>query len=140
MQIKRRVKGDDADYDRLAKRAIEVIRSRRLEDDVVITSFRPDILRAVRKYSPSIKIGLIIDERPEDLVRTLISLDASLLSIGFRHIDERLLQQTSEASIEVMAWTVNSVGDLRRLSSRREPFQLCTNYPDRWLSAVKEEK
>ncbi|WP_239617548.1 glycerophosphodiester phosphodiesterase [Cohnella mopanensis] len=133
------LKGDDSDHDLLAKRAVEVIRSHRLEDKIIVTSFRTDILRAVRRYSPSLRLGLIIDERPEHLVQTLISLDATYLSIGFRHIDETLLEQTSEASIDVMAWTVNSIGDLRRLATRSEPFQLCTNYPDRWLSVMKEE-
>ncbi|WP_254450450.1 glycerophosphodiester phosphodiesterase [Cohnella herbarum] len=131
------LKGDDADHAHLAKRAVEVISSLRLEDEIIVTSFHADILMAVRKYSPRLRTGLIIDACPADLVEKLISLDASLLSIGFRHINERLLKQAEAASIEVMAWTLNSVSELRRLAGRPESFQLCTNYPDRWLTAVK---
>ncbi|WP_256760068.1 glycerophosphodiester phosphodiesterase family protein [Cohnella sp. WQ 127256] len=132
------LKGDDSDPEQLAQRAVDIIRSHQLEHDIVITSFHPNILRAVHRCAPALKTGLIIDDNPKDLVESLIALNASYLSIGFRHINEQLLKQTSEASIDVMAWTVNSDGDLRRLASRPEAFQLCTNYPDRWLTAIKE--
>ncbi|TVY00442.1 glycerophosphodiester phosphodiesterase [Cohnella terricola] len=132
------LKGNDADYDRLARRTIEVLRAFGMENEHVVTSFQPDILRAVRQYSRSLRIGLIIDERPVNLVDRLIALDCSYLSIGFRHIDEKLLKQASKAYIEVMAWTVNSTSDLRRLAARPEAFQLCTNYPDRWLEAIEK--
>jgi glycerophosphoryl diester phosphodiesterase len=133
------LKGDDADHDLLARRAVEVIRAQGREGEIIVTSFNADIVRAVRRHSSRLRTGFIIDARPADLVETLIAMDASYLSIGFRHIDLRLLKQAAAASIDVMAWTVNSVSDLRRLADRPEPFQLCTNYPDRWLTAVKEE-
>ncbi len=134
------LKGDDADRELLARRAVDVIRSRRLEHDTVITSFQPELLLSVRNYFPSMKTGLIIDDRPSDLVAILKSIGASYLSIGFRHLNGRLLQQTAEASIDVMAWTVNASRDLRILANRPEPFQLCTNYPDRWHAVTKEGK
>ncbi|RED84341.1 MULTISPECIES: glycerophosphodiester phosphodiesterase [Cohnella] len=133
------LKSDDADFERLASRAVEVIRSRKMEAEHTITSFEPAILRAVRKAAPELRIGLIIDDNPDDLVERLISLDCSYLSIGFYHLNEKLLEQTAKASIEVMAWTVNSVSDLGRLAARPEAFQLCTNYPDRWLAVVEGE-
>ncbi|TFE31863.1 glycerophosphodiester phosphodiesterase [Cohnella luojiensis] len=133
------LKGEYADRELLARQTVEVIRSRHLEQDTVITSFEPDILQAVRRYSPTLKTGLIIDDRPSDLVEKIKFIGASYLSIGFQHLNERLLERTAISAIDVMAWTVNSVSDLRRLSRRPEPFQLCTNYPDRWLAVMKEE-
>jgi glycerophosphoryl diester phosphodiesterase len=133
------LKGDDADRDLLARMAVEVIRSRRLEHDTVITSFQPELLLSVRNYFPSMRTGLIIDDRPSDLIPMLNAIGASCLSIGYGKLNSKLLQQTADASISVMAWTVNSPGDLRRLASRPEPFQLCTNYPNRWQAAMKEE-
>ncbi|WP_130612847.1 glycerophosphodiester phosphodiesterase [Cohnella abietis] len=131
------LKGEDSSPDDLARQAVEVIRSRQLEKEIVITSFRSEVLEAVRRYSTLVKTGLIIDDRPADLIKMITSIDASYLSIGFRHLNEQLMEQAAEADIQVMAWTVNSVNDLRRLASRPEPFQLCTNYPDRWLAAIK---
>ncbi|MFC4600068.1 glycerophosphodiester phosphodiesterase [Cohnella hongkongensis] len=131
------LKAGQSDFDRLALRAVEVIRSRGKEEEHMVTSFEPDILRAVRKYSPTLRTGLIINDHPDDLFDRLRELDCSCLSIGFRHLTGKLLEQAARASIDVMAWTVNSVSDLRRLGSRPEAFMLCTNYPDLWLAALE---
>ncbi len=135
------LKGDDqADAEtkrRLAHRTVDVIKANGMAQDTVITSFRTGLLEAVREYDASIKLGLIIDESPAGLTDRLIGLGATTLSIGYTHITTELLRRTSEAGIEVMAWTVNSRSDLEKLSRRNEPLQLCTNYPDRWYAATR---
>jgi glycerophosphoryl diester phosphodiesterase len=133
------LKGDDADYDLLARKAVDVILSFQLEQDTVITSFKPELLLSVRNYFPAMKVGLIVEDRHLDIVSRLKAIGATNLSIDFRYLNAELLRQTAEASIQLMAWTVNSTGDLRRLAKRPEPFQLCTNYPNRWLAVIKEE-
>jgi glycerophosphoryl diester phosphodiesterase len=132
------LKGDDADPEQLTRATIDVIRSHQLAHDTIITSFHPELLLSVRNYFPTMRTGLIIEDCPTDLVSMLTSMGASNLSIGFRQLNAKLLQQTADASINVMAWTVNSLDDLRRLANRPEPFQLCTNYPDRWQTVMKE--
>jgi glycerophosphoryl diester phosphodiesterase len=138
-QLNIELKGDDADYDLLAKKAVDVIRAHHLVQDTLITSFRPELLLSVRNYFPSMKTGLIVEDRHLDIVSRLKAIGATNLSIEFRHLNALLLKQMAEADIQVMAWTVNSHGDLRRLAKRPESFQLCTNYPDRWLAVIKEE-
>ena len=135
------LKGDDegTDYDLLARRAVETIRGRGMEEEHIVTSFVPDILKAVRKFSPTIRTGLITSGRPTDLIDRVVSLRSDFLSIAYNLIDEKLLEEASASSVEVMAWTVNSAADLKRLASRPEAFQLCTNYPDRWKEAIEGE-
>ena len=123
---------------RLARRAVDVIRDRGMAPDTVITSFRPSILQAVKEYDPSMKLGLIIDEAPEDLAARLLALGATTLSIGHRHLSAKLLQDMERVGIDVMAWTINSPGDLGKLTRLEQTFQLCTNYPDRWDAAVRQ--
>lgn len=130
------LKGDDAPPELIARKALEVIIARKMEFDVVITSFRPDILKAVKQISSIVTIGLIIDDQPPGLIRSLEALGASFLSIGYRHLTKALLEEAERAGVAVMAWTVNQPGDLKRLAHRHEPIMLCTNYPDRWLTAV----
>lgn len=137
VELKGDERADEETLRRLAHRAVDVIRSRGMGPDTVITSFRPELLKAVREYDASIKLGLIIDDSPPDLVARLTLLGVKMLSIGYRHITTDLLRRTAEAGIEVMAWTVNSQNDLAKLSRRTEPFQLCTNYPDRWYAATR---
>jgi glycerophosphoryl diester phosphodiesterase len=129
---------DALDQRKLARRTVDAIRARGMAPDTIITSFRPELLQAVREYDPTMRIGLIIDDSPADLVHRLLALGATTLSIGHRHLSKRLLQETARAGIGVMAWTINSQADLRKLSRLAEPFQLCTNYPDRWYTAIRE--
>ncbi|MFC5529922.1 glycerophosphodiester phosphodiesterase [Cohnella yongneupensis] len=138
VELKGAEDADEQSQRRLAQRAVEVIRARGMAPDTVITSFRPALLQAVRECDASMKLGLIIDARPYDLIERLQALGATTLSIGFPHITAKLLRQTAKAGISVMAWTVNKPRDLRKLSRWAAPFQLCTNYPDRWDAAIRE--
>jgi glycerophosphoryl diester phosphodiesterase len=134
------IKGEDSSPELIAARTLDVIRSRSMKHDVVITSFYPEVLKAVKVLDPQIQTGLIIDDNPPALIATLSNLGAGFLSIGFRHLTGDLLRQAGEAGIAVMAWTVNHPADLKRLADRPEPILICTNYPDRWLAAVKQQE
>ncbi|MFC5405231.1 glycerophosphodiester phosphodiesterase [Cohnella soli] len=133
------LKGEDSGRARLAAKALETIRAHGRESDTLITSFQPDILQEVRRLSDTIRTGLIVDEGADDLIDRIKELGADFLSIGFHHLNEKLLAKAREASVDVMGWTVNSESDLSRLASRPEAFQLCTNYPDRWHSVMRGE-
>jgi glycerophosphoryl diester phosphodiesterase len=134
------LKGDEVDRKQLVQRAMDVIHSLNMEQDIVITSFIPEILTAVRQYAPAMNIGLIVDEVQADLIARLAALEAGFLSVSYTQLNARLLKQTAEAGISVMAWTINAPGQLRRLARRSEPFQLCTNFPNRWHAVMTEEK
>jgi len=120
----------------LVRRVVELVRAYRMENAVVITSFDRKLIEQTKRWAPEFRTGLITDKKPKDLVRQLQTLKASVLSIDYRHVTPRLLADTAAANIGVMAWTVNQPGDLKRLANMPEPFQICTNYPDRWLAAV----
>jgi glycerophosphoryl diester phosphodiesterase len=130
------IKGEDSPPKLIARKVIELIAERRMEHDVVITSFRPEVLLAVREVSAGIATGLIIDDQPPELIPFVRSLGASFLSIGFRHLTGPLLQEAEDARVTVMAWTVNQPADLKRIVNRPEPILVCTNYPDRWQAAI----
>ncbi len=130
------IKGEDSAPGLISRKVLEAVQARRMEYDVVITSFRPEVLTAVRALCPGIRTGLIIDALPPRLIQSVRALGASFLSIGFRHLTQPLLREAEEEGVAVMAWTVNAPADLRRLADRPEPILVCTNYPDRWLAAV----
>jgi glycerophosphoryl diester phosphodiesterase len=122
----------------LVRRTMELIRSHRMDADVVITSFDRRLLEEVKRVAPGVATGLILDRRPKGLIPLLQSLQASMLSLHYDLLSPSLLQETADAGIRVMAWTVNDPNALSRLAAMPEPFLICTNYPDRWLAAVKE--
>lgn len=130
------LKGDTVNRKQLAFRAIDVIAARNLISEVVITSFEPELLREAKRKNSAARTGLIIDGNPPGLLSGLEEIGADYLSIGFRNLTGTLLAEAQMRNIEVMAWTVNTPLDLQRLADRPEPFQICTNYPDRWLAAT----
>ncbi len=132
------IKGEDSAPSLIVRRVLEDVRRRYMNNDVIITSFRPEVLTTVREQSRSVRTGLIVEDNPPQLIRKVQSLGCSMLSIGFRHLTEQLLQQAAEAGIVVMAWTPNQPADLSRLVHRPEPIMICTNHPDRWLAAVRQ--
>lgn len=134
------IKGEDAAPSLISRRVIELLKARRMEHDAVITSFRPEVLLAVRALTSVIRTGLIMEDQPRGLIATVRSLGASFLSIGFRHLTKPLLQEAEEAGVTVMAWTVDQPADLQKLAGRPEPIMLCTNHPDRWLAAVTRQE
>lgn len=137
VELKGREEADAEEIRLLARRAVEVIRGRGMAPDVVITSFRPALLQAVREADETMRIGLIIDAYPPDLIARMQALGATVLSIGYLNLSKKLFGEAAKAGIEVMAWTVNAPGDLRKLSRSADPFQLCTNFPDRWEAAIR---
>lgn len=120
----------------LVRRVVELVRAYRMENSVVITSFDRRLIEQTKQWAPEFRTGLITDKKPRDLVSQLQSLGASVLSIDYRQVTPQLLADTAAANIGVMAWTVNQPGDLARLTTMPDFFQICTNYPDRWMAAV----
>lgn len=131
------LKDGTSDKDLLARKVSELLRECGREEDSILTSFDHALLLAARRHAPRTRTGLILDKKPSNIAAVLDSLQASVLSLHHKYVTAALLEKTEAAGIEVMAWTVNEQRDLSKLAAFPQRFQLCTNYPDRWLAAVK---
>jgi glycerophosphoryl diester phosphodiesterase len=131
------IKGEDADPGVIVRQVLNTLKAHGMTHDAVITSFRPEVLKAVKQLDATVRTGLILDANPPDLLATVQSLGCSMLSIGYRNLTAKLLDDAAQRGILVMAWTVNGTADLKRLVLRPEPVMICTNHPDRWLAAIE---
>ncbi|MDG0812022.1 glycerophosphodiester phosphodiesterase [Cohnella rhizosphaerae] len=131
------LKDGEPDRDLLARKVGELLQSQGREADSILTSFDHALLLAARRHAPRTRTGLILDKRPSNIAAVLDSLGATILSINYKYVNVALLAQTEAAGIDVMAWTVNEQRELNKLAVYSQSFQLCTNYPDRWLAAVR---
>ncbi|UVI31914.1 glycerophosphodiester phosphodiesterase [Paenibacillus spongiae] len=122
-------------YPDLEKRVVDLIHSKGLQYDSVITSFDAEALRRVRQLSGDIRTGLITDASPSMLAAELKRLDASFLSLGYSKVTPVLMAAMRAASIEVMAWTVNDIATMKRIAAIDPAVMICTNYPDRFGQA-----
>lgn len=131
------LKEGEPNKDLLARNVCELLKSCGRDEDSILTSFDYELLLAARRHAPRTRTGLILDKKPSNIADVLKSLQAQVLSLNYKYVTAPLLAQTEAAGIEVMAWTVNEQRDLNKLAADPLRFQLCTNYPDRWLAAVK---
>ncbi|PAU94446.1 hypothetical protein CK503_06515 [Aliifodinibius salipaludis] len=87
----------------LARKVIDVIQERAMENDVIIMSLDIDTIRLIQKKAPQITVGYVSAFSVGDKSQ----LPVDLLAINHRAVTPSLINQTQQQNIEVYAWTVN---------------------------------
>jgi glycerophosphoryl diester phosphodiesterase len=95
-----------------------------------VHSFDHRIVRRLGEACPSLRRGILLTAYLDDPVAALQSVGATTLWQEWQQVDQELVHRVHEAGAEVIAWTVNEIGDLERLV-RLGVDGLCGNYPDR---------
>lgn len=125
-------------YPGIEEKIIAAVKERRMEQDVVLTSFEPRILAKVRELGREFRTGLIVDGKSKDLLLRLQLLGCSFLSINYRYLTPELAGNAIRKGIDVMAWTMDEVWRLKRVAAMHSGILLCTNRPDKWRKAIEE--
>jgi glycerophosphoryl diester phosphodiesterase len=95
-----------------------------------VHSFDHRIVRRLGEACPTLRRGILLTAYLEDPVAALQAVGATTLWLEWQQGDQELVHRVHEAGAEVIAWTVNEIGDLERLV-RLGVDGLCGNYPDR---------
>ena len=95
-----------------------------------VHSFDHRIVKRLGEARPELRRGILLTAYLEDPVAALQAVGASALWQEWQQVDDELVQRVHAAGAEVIAWTVNEIGDLERLV-RLGVDGLCGNYPDR---------
>jgi glycerophosphoryl diester phosphodiesterase len=127
-------------YPGLEKAVMERIVYYGMENDVVLTSFDMGALRKVKELNPNFTTGLIINQRPPDLLKRLKDLNCTFLSIGASHLDPNLSSTLISQGITIMAWTIDHAAGMKRLASMNSEIMICTNRPDVWGATLLKRK
>ena len=95
-----------------------------------VHSFDHRIVRRLGEARPALKRGILLTAHLEDPVAALQAVGASTLWQEWQQVDQELVRRVHDAGGQIIAWTVNEIGDLERLV-RLGVDGLCGNYPDR---------
>jgi glycerophosphoryl diester phosphodiesterase len=95
-----------------------------------VHSFDHRIVRRLGEACPSLRRGVLLSAYLEDPVGALQAVGATTLWQEWQQIDQDLVRRVHEAGAQIIAWTVNEIGDIERLA-RLGVDGLCGNYPDR---------
>ncbi|MDF9842200.1 glycerophosphoryl diester phosphodiesterase [Paenibacillus sp. PastF-1] len=119
-------------YPGLEKAVIDLVSSKGMRDEVVLTSFDAGVLKRIKELDARFHTGLIYDSRLGDPARKVKELDCSFLSIRFARLSPGLARLLADRGVKMMAWTVDKAKEMRRLAEMHSDIMICTNRPDIW--------
>jgi len=88
-----------------------------MADRVVVSSFDPEVVRAVGTMEPRVLTGLLLDQAEPDPIAATQEVGAALLHIAHRFITPELVGRARERGVGVLVWTVNDPAEMRCLAA-----------------------
>jgi len=98
--------------------------------DFIISSFRWDELRAMRKLNPEIPIAILTEEDPADAIAIAKELNAEAINPNFEMLNRENNAAIKEAGFKIYTWTVNEPEDILQMK-RFGVDGIITNFPER---------
>jgi glycerophosphoryl diester phosphodiesterase len=104
-----------------------------------ISSFNWETLRRVRQLAPSAELWPLADDCDDRLFNVAAELGSPAVALAATAYTPRNAAAIKRAGLEAMIWTVNDPDEailVRDLGA----FALCTDYPDRIVAALSDER
>lgn len=122
-----------------AARVTDAIRAAGLADRVVVQSFFPQTVAALRDVAPTLRRGLLVERHHDGLVAGCAELGAMACnpSVAMVLADAGLVPALHVAGLQVMVWTADDVAEWEALTAAGVDA-IITDRPDRlagWLVA-----
>lgn len=111
----------------------ELVRRMGAADEVMVWSFQPAVVAAMREIAPEIPCGQLWSERDPDPARmcaVALAGNAQAVSPHFSFVTEALVRRCLMRGLTVYTWTVDDPDDIRRVAASGVDG-ICSNYPDR---------
>ena len=99
-------------------------------DNVLISSFNWDELRAMRKKNPDVAIAVLTESDPLEAIPVAKELGAVAINPNFRSLNADNIREIHEAGFKIYTWTVNDPGDIQKLLSQGVDG-IISDYPER---------
>lgn len=105
----------------------------------VVMSFEPQVLESLRRSEPTLMTALLYDGALDNLFECALSAGVRQLAVRGDLVTQALLEETRSKDLHLISWTVNHPAHMRALIAAGV-HGIITDYPDRLLAAVKEER
>jgi glycerophosphoryl diester phosphodiesterase len=96
----------------LEEQTIGLLREHSPSEGYVVSSFKPEVLTALRQFDSTIPLGFISDRRDE--LERWQELPAAWVIPQFELVDPMLIDKIQASGKKVMVWTVNRQDQMRR--------------------------
>jgi len=101
-----------------------------LPENIVISSFKWDELRAMRGFNKDIQIAVLTEEDPLQAIEVAKELNAIAINPNYKTLTKENTSKIHDEGFKVYTWTVNDPEDIQKM----EEFGvdgIITNYPER---------
>ncbi|GGD80060.1 glycerophosphoryl diester phosphodiesterase [Maribacter cobaltidurans] len=99
-------------------------------ENFVISSFKWDELRDMRKLNPNVQIAVLTEENPVEAIPVAKELNAVAINPYYKNLDLETANKIREAGLKTYVWTVNEDYDIDAMK-RIGVDGIITNYPER---------
>jgi len=101
-------------------------------DRVIIQSFDPSTLIAMRELDPGVKLAMLVYEEFQSIERMseVLGFTPDIWSPDFKLVTPQLVDKTKRLEIELIPWTINDTDEMVRLLEMGVDG-IITDYPDR---------
>jgi glycerophosphoryl diester phosphodiesterase len=123
-----------------ARLVVAQIESTGFKNRFVVQSFSKEVLKNVRKMDPDIELALLIEnsQSPEENLESL-GFTPAIYSPDYQLVDENLIAFCKEKQMQLIPWTVNDTGKMKRLILLGVDG-IITDFPDRLVALAKQMK
>lgn len=108
-------------------------------ENFLVSSFDHQILYETRKLDADVKIGLLLNGKPENYRKTAEDLKAYSINLNIFFVKKEIVMDAHSLGLKVFVYTVNKPHDIKKLIAMGVDG-VFTDYPDRVLKLVQKEK
>ena len=108
----------------------QIMQARNAFGDSIVSSFDWDYLKTIQQLHFNIRVGLLAEEKPVDLMMNAVAMRAYSINPRWDMVTADLCKAAHERGLKVYTWTVDSDARMRALIECGVDG-IMTNYPER---------
>jgi glycerophosphoryl diester phosphodiesterase len=119
----------------LEAQVAHIMQARNAMSDSIVSSFDWEYLKKIQQLHFNIRVGLLAEEKPIDLMMSAVAMRAHAINPRWDMVTADLCKAAHERGLKVYTWTVDADARMRALAECGVDG-IMTNYPERLRTVV----
>jgi glycerophosphoryl diester phosphodiesterase len=119
----------------LEHQVAQIMQARNAFSDSIVSSFDWECLKKIQQLHFNIRIGLLADDKPVDLMMSAVAMRAHAINPRWDMVTADLCEAAHARGLKVYTWTVDADSRMRALAACGVDG-IMTNYPERLRTVV----
>ena len=119
----------------LEHQVAQIMQARDAFNDSIVSSFDWEYLKKIQQLHFNIRIALLAEEKPVDLMMNAVAMRAHAINPRWDMVTPDLCKAAHERGLKVYTWTVDADARMRALAECGVDG-IMTNYPERLRTVV----